>query len=98
MPGVSVGWVLPAPASRPLGEPKADRDCGRLDATGYAELREDVADVSAHGLLADEQPLADLAVRPATRDLHEHLAFAAAETEGIPAGGLPGHGGGHGAL
>jgi len=34
-------------------------------------------------LLADEEPLADLAVRPAPGDLDEHLALAAAEAERV---------------
>src|SRR6185312_15053213 len=41
----------------------------------------------ADGLLADEEPLADLAVRPAFRDQRQHLAFPAGEPERVLAGG-----------
>ena len=37
----------------------------------------------ANGLLADEQPLADLAVGPSAGDLGQHLAFARAKAERI---------------
>ena len=47
------------------GEPKPDRDGRSLDSTGHVELGEDVSDVHADRLLADEEPLADLPVRAA---------------------------------
>src|SRR6185503_3615139 len=59
-----------------LGEAETDRHGRSLHPTGHAELGEDVADVDAHGLLADEQALADLAVRPAFGDQGQDLALA----------------------
>ena len=58
------------------GQPEPDRDRGRLDPAGYAELGQDIADVDADRLLADEQPLADLAVCPALGHQGQHLVFA----------------------
>ena len=52
---------------------------------------EDVADVDADGLLADEQPLPDLAVGPALGDEPEDLALAPAQPERVgPLGGAGG--------
>ena len=45
--------------------PEPDRDGRGLDPAGDIELRQDVPDVDAHGLLADDEVLADLAIRPA---------------------------------
>ena len=42
--------------------------------------------MDANGLLADEQALTDLAVRPASGDLDEDLAFASAQTERVATG------------
>jgi len=57
-------------------ELQADRDHGGLDAARYTELREDVPDVHADRLLADEEALADLAIRAALDDQRQDLAFA----------------------
>src|SRR5688572_26707433 len=48
-------------------------------AARHAELVEDVADVTGHGLLADEQYLGDGAIRLAGRDEAQHLCLAFAE-------------------
>src|SRR5689334_16409557 len=46
----------PFQEAQPVGAPRG------LDAGVHAELVEDVGEVGRHGLLADEQPFADLAV------------------------------------
>ena len=69
-----------------LGHAQPDRDGSRLDPARDPELGEDVADVDADGLLADEQALADLAVRPALGDQGEHLALAVGQAEGVAPG------------
>src|SRR5262245_34936142 len=57
-------------------QPEADGHGGRLDPPAHAQLRQDVADVDAHGLLADEQAVADLAVGPAAGDEGQDLELA----------------------
>ena len=52
------------------------RPAGRLDAAVDAELVVDVADVRADGLLADEQPRRDLAVREPFGEQVEHVGLA----------------------
>src|SRR4051812_41229869 len=74
-----------ADASGGLGQAQADSDGCGFDASGDRELREDVADVDADGLLADEQPLTDFAVRPALRDQSQDLAFATRQPERVGA-------------
>ena len=74
-------------------------DCGRLAATGHAELGEDVGDVEAGRLLGDEQRLADLPVRPPLGDEGEDLGLARGKAKrfGLRMGCL-GFGGGMGRL
>src|SRR5204862_3214853 len=66
-----------------LGQPEPDRDRGGLDPTRHAELGEDVADVDTDRLLADEQSLADLAIRAALRDQGEDLALPWRQAERV---------------
>src|SRR6201989_2241808 len=54
--------------------PMGDR--GRLDAATGLALRPDVRDVDAGGLAADEERVADLAVRPARREEAQDLHLA----------------------
>src|SRR4029450_11102182 len=62
---------------------EAVRGGGGLDPAGHLELAEDVGDVDAGGLGADEQCLADLAVGPAVGNQREDLAFAGGEPERV---------------
>ena len=73
---------------RPLGRVRAHRsgeqalaagDRGGLGAAGGLQLAEDVGDVDRDGLGADEQLLADLAVRAALGDQRQDLALAGGE-------------------
>ena len=73
----------PVEGSAAFGETQADRDGGGLDPTRNFQLPQDVPDVHADRLLADEEPLTDLAVRPAERDEAEHLSFATAQPERV---------------
>jgi len=57
------------------------RGRGRGRAVGYGELGQDVRDVDAHGLLADEERTGDLAVRAAVAEQLEHFLLAAGEAE-----------------
>ena len=57
-----------------LDQPAPPGDRGRLGATGRTQLAEDVGDVDADGLGADEQLLADLAVGAALGHQREDLA------------------------
>src|SRR4051812_30816230 len=65
-----------SPGAARVLQPEADRDGGSLDPARHAELSKDVPDVDAHGLLADEQAVADLPVRPALRDEREDLELS----------------------
>src|SRR5512143_3405963 len=69
-----------------LGEAEADRDRSRLDAARHPELGEDVANVDADGLLADEEALPDLAVRPTLGDQDEDLALPPRQPERVTPG------------
>ena len=60
-------------------QPVGDR--GRLAASGDAELAEDVRDVDAGRVLADEQLVCDLSVRSTERDQAEDLTFAGSQPE-----------------
>ncbi len=66
---------------RPVRRAHAVRDLGGLGAVGHAELAEDVGDVQARGLGADEQPLGDLPVRQPLADQLEHLGLAGGQAE-----------------
>ena len=66
--------------SVPVGQPQPDRDGRRLHPAGNLQLGQDVADVDPDRLLADEQPLPDLAVGPALGHESEDLAFAPDDT------------------
>src|SRR6476659_9778282 len=68
-----------------LRQTQADGDGRRLDPAGDLQLGQDVPDVDADGLLADEQPLADLPVRPALGDERQHLALTSAQPERVRA-------------
>src|SRR4051794_29335251 len=67
------GLSLPLVDAEPLGA------AGRLDAVVHAELAEDVVEVGAHRLLADEQPLGDLPVGEAVHQQLEHVRLARGE-------------------
>ena len=60
---------------------------GGLDASVHAELLEDVPDVRADGLGADEQFLGDLPVRQAGSQESQHIGLPIAEA------GVVGHSG-----
>src|SRR5215213_6089649 len=66
-----------------LGEPEPDGDGGGLDTSRNVQLVEDLADVNADGLLADEQVLADLAVRPPLREQRQNLPLPTGQTERV---------------
>src|SRR4029079_11824477 len=71
--GLSAEWLVPAMQAvlarkRSRGSPR-----------GEAELAKDVRDVSVDGVLAQDEPLSDLAVRSTLGDKPEHLSFALAE-------------------
>src|SRR5215204_3907420 len=55
-----------------------DRECHR-HSRGDAELREDVSEVSLHGLLREEELLRDLAIRALAMDKRRDLPLAGAE-------------------
>src|SRR6185437_12759725 len=63
------------------GEAGPVSDGGRLHATGDAEFGQDVRDVHAGGLRADEQGLGDFPVGVPGGDQQQDLALAAGETE-----------------
>src|SRR6476659_7381843 len=71
-----------------LRQTQADGDGRRLDPAGDLQLGQDVPDVDADGLLADEQPLADLPVRPALGDQREPLVLPPGQAERVRAGRL----------
>jgi hypothetical protein len=56
-------------------------DLGGVDAVGGVELAEDVRDVDAHRLLADEELVGDLAVGSSEGELGEDLDLARGEPE-----------------
>jgi hypothetical protein len=60
-------------------EPVGDR--GRLGSIAHTELGQDVGDVNAGGLVADEQGLGDLAVAAAVGDQRQDLALPGGEAE-----------------
>jgi hypothetical protein len=77
---------------RPHGLPRRDesgsrreavRDRGRLEPVGRVELAEDVGDVDAGRLDADDERLRDLTVGVAARDEPQHLRLARREAEDL---------------
>ena len=70
-----------------VDQPGPARDRGRLTARLDLELAEDPRHVQGRGPLGDVQLPADLPVRPAFRDQHEHLVLAARQPF-LGAGGL----------
>ena len=70
------------PGARRTGR-DADGDRRRLDPVVHAELVEDVGDVDARGLRADEQRLGDLGVRAARGDELEDLPLAGRQAEDL---------------
>ena len=66
-----------------LARAHPDRDRRGLDAVVHAELVEDVGDVDARGLRADEQRLGDLGVRAARGDQLEDLPLAGPQAEDL---------------
>jgi hypothetical protein len=56
-------------------------DGGGLDPAGYPELLEDVGDVHAGGLGADEEPVGDLAVGLSGSEQREDLALAPTDSQ-----------------
>jgi hypothetical protein len=63
------------------GDSEAVRDRGGFHPAVDAQLGQDVGNVHAGGLGADEQGAGDLGVRPARGQQHEYFAFAAGEPE-----------------
>ena len=53
-------------------------------AAGQAQLREDVAEVGYHGLLADDETLGDLTVGEPLGDVGQDFLLAAGQTAGRP--------------
>ena len=74
--------VTPRRAARSVDQAASTGDRGRLGAAGGAQLAEDVGDVDAHRLGADEELLADLTVGPAGRDELEDLGLPRCEQVG----------------
>src|ERR1035437_6464974 len=81
--GAPAGPDAVATGSVRVGESQPDRHGSRLHAARDTELREDVPDVHANGLLADEQALADLPVPPAPGKLDEDPAVAPPQSQGV---------------
>src|SRR4051794_31463901 len=74
-------------SSRLVDRPSADqartpRDGNGLRASLRVELAEDVRDVCAGRLLADEQGVGDLAICPSDGEQFKHLAFARRQSGG----------------
>jgi hypothetical protein len=66
--------------------PGVHRDRGGLQTAGYAQFAQDVGDVNAGSLPADEQRLPDLTVGVAVDHKTEHFVFAVGQPEVVVSG------------